>query len=81
MIGTLVKYVGPSDGGHVYHEFLGAHGLVIRYTEKGQTDGKPHARIRWITPVKYAGRRTPFSDFGFNSLQIINEANEDETTI
>jgi len=80
MIGTLVKYVGPSKG-YVYQDFIGAHGLVIHYTEKGKADGKPHARIRWITPVRYAGRTTKYSDFGFNSLQIINEVEEDETTI
>ncbi len=80
MIGTLVKYVGSSKG-YVYQDFIGAHGLVIHYTAKGQMDGKPHARVKWLTPVEYGGRTTKYSDFGFDSLQIINEVEEDETTI
>lgn len=79
MIGTLVKYIGPSKG-YVYKDFVGAHGLVVHYTPEG-SDGKAHARVKWITPVEYGGRTTKYSDFRFDALQIINEVEENETTI
>jgi|APSaa5957512535_1039671.scaffolds.fasta_scaffold04125_13 hypothetical protein len=74
MIGTLVKYVGPSKG-YVYKDFIGAVGLVVQYTACG-SDGDQHARIRWIAPVKFAGRTTPWSDFGFKHLEVISETQD-----
>ena len=71
MIGTLVKYIGPSKG-YVYKDFIGALGLITHYTACG-SDGDQHARIRWIQPVQFGGRYTAYSDFGFKHLEIVNE--------
>ena len=76
MIGTLVKYVGPTKG-YVYKDFIGAHGLVVHYTPMG-SDGQAHARIRWIKPVAYAGRRTKYSDFTFTHLEVVSDASDNE---
>ncbi len=72
MIGTLVKYVGPPNG-HVYEDFIGAHGLIIHYTAKAK-DGRAHARVRWVKPVEYAGRFTKISDFSMDALEVVNES-------
>ena len=72
MIGTLVRYVGPKTG-HVYRDFIGAHGLIVHYTAKG-SDGRAHARIRWTRPVEYAGRRASVSDFSMDALEVVNES-------
>ena len=72
MIGTLVKYVGPKTG-HVYNDFIGAHGLIVHYTAKG-SDGRAHARSRWTKPVKYAGRHACTSDFSMDALEVISES-------
>lgn len=72
MIGTLVKYVGAGSG-YVYEDFIGEHGLILHYTAKG-SDGRAHARIRWVKPVKYAGRYTPISDFSMDALEVLSES-------
>ena len=77
MIGSLVKYVGPSKG-YVYKDFIGAVGLITHYTKCG-SDGDQHARIRWTTPVAFAGRKTAYSDFGFKHLEILNETDQTES--
>ena len=67
-VGDLVMFV---DEGIYAKWFYGQLAVC-----ESSTATKRSCRVKWLQPVKYHGRHTSISDFGWDSFEVISERDQ-----
>tara|TARA_R110002020_G_C16103119_1_gene758853 strand:+ start:690 stop:923 length:234 start_codon:yes stop_codon:yes gene_type:complete len=76
MLGTIIKYVGLSEGER-YPAFIGHIGYVTSYTlAEKSSDGNTHVEVRWFEPrpARTGGGSIAYSHFGLERFEVLSES-------
>ena len=74
MIGSIIKYVGLSEG-ESYHHFIGHVGYITHFTPVAPVDGKPRLAVRWFEPLPvHGGHATTLSHFALERFEVLSES-------